>query len=154
MKPKNLQIIIPTLIGLLITFSFMLLLNWGLEKFYFLKDPDPVFDFSVVFWIEIYLIAFLPTLAVAILIQLLFINRIWKTYKLRKNIMGLKLWQLVFVSCLIFGIVVAVFNWNSFFGTKTLILHFVTATTISLLYWTTNFLAIKFVEEKTAANNN
>jgi len=60
----------------------------------------------------------------------------------------MNLWQLVIISCLIFGISIAVCAWNKYSGMENFTLKLITATIVAVIYWIVNIYTLKLIEKK------
>ena len=146
MEQKTQQIFIPPTIGLLFAFLISLLLELGLEKFYFPFDPDSTFSLS--FSLYFYSLAFIPILLFASAFQFFFALRIWKTYSECKKILNLSLGQLIIMSSLVFGVIIALLTWNNILGIENFILKSLRIILFSITYWTCNVYSAKFIKQR------
>jgi hypothetical protein len=141
MKKKDQQILIPPIIGLIVAFFASTFLELALDKYYFPFDPDFGFDFSM--YATIYTMLFIPLLIVATVFQYFVVLKIWGKHIENKKILMLNLWQLICVSCLIFGLLVSTYQYRRFYSIDNFILIFARRTLFVLAYWFTNYFTMK-----------
>jgi hypothetical protein len=141
MKKKDQQILIPPIIGLLVAFFTSTFLELALDKYYFPFDPDFGFDFTM--YATTYTMLFIPLLIVAVVFQYFVVLKIWGRHIENKKTSNLSLWQLICVSCLIFGLFISTYQCRSFFTFNHFILIFTRRTLFVLAYWFTNYFTMK-----------
>jgi hypothetical protein len=141
MKKRDQQILIPPIIGLLAAFFASSFLELALDKYYFLFDPDFGFDFSD--YATFYTMLFIPLFFVATVFQYLVVLKIWGRHVENKKTFNLSLWQLICVSCLIFGLLISAYQCPSFFTLNYFVLIFTRRTLFVLAYWFTNYFTMK-----------
>ena len=144
MKKKNQQILIPPIIGLLVAFFATTLLEFALDKYYFPFDPDFGFDFSI--YSLMYAILFIPLLVIGAVFQYFVALKIWERYVEGKKTFKLSLWQLICVSCLIFGLLITAYESSKISIIEYLRLIFVRRTLFVLVYWFTNYFTMKIID--------
>ena len=149
MSQRFKEIIIPPLAGLLVALLVSIGIQTLLIEYYYPKDFDEAF--SPYFFIDIYFMAFLPILLVAILFQLFIASGIWKRYGQNKTILNLSLAQLILISCFFFGTATALYRWQTFYGIEAFVVMFLRVTVVSILYWTVTLYTLKSISPKREA---
>lgn len=145
MTRKTFKIVLPTIIGLLLVIICLQLHQTFIDKFY---EEDAVIYFEPLFDIDLYLILYLPILAIGILFQFFVILRLWDNYNKKMKYFHLRLLQLVLLSCLLFGIVMGLFTWYSRIGVTDLILQSLVWTGLAIVYRTGNLLTMRFIDRR------
>ena len=139
------QTIIPPLFGLIIAFILLYALTQVVNQLIHPCDGDETFDFP---YLTFYIITFFPAFLITFLFQSLIALRIWEVYKQRKKIINLSLWQLIFLSSLVFGASVGYWHWQSFHGFIMLLFYIFSITLISIAYWSINLYTLKYLDKK------
>ncbi len=156
MKKRDQQILIPPIIGLIVAFFVSALLEVVLDKYYFTIDPDPRFNFSM--YATIYTMLFIPLLIVAAVFQYFIAIKIWERHVANKKTFNFILWQLICVSCLIFGFLITAYESGKISIIEYLKLIFVRRTLFVLAYWFTNYFTMKVLsnlfDNKTVVKNS
>ncbi len=97
---------------------------------------QPLFDIRVLF--PIYVITFLVALGFQFFLTL----RVWKIYKQGQKIFNLKVWQLVTLCCVLFGLSFGFIVWHSRSGTPDLSIEVLIGTMLAVVYWTGNLITL------------
>jgi hypothetical protein len=141
MQKKDQQILIPPIIGLIVAFFASAFLELALDKYYFPFDPDSRFNFSM--YATLYTMLFIPLLIVAVVFQYFVVLKIWGRHVENKKTFNLSLWQLICVSCLIFGLLIVGYESIKISIIEYLRLIFARRTLFVLAYWFANYFVMK-----------
>ena len=144
-EDKNRELIIPPVIGLIIAFTLLYIFTEIVNTFIYPGDGDDVFHFP---YLTIYAMAFFPLLIFAGLVQYFIALPIWKIYTSNRKFLNLKLWQLILLSSIVFGIILAYWHWYTFQGLQMLVYYSISITIISISYWTVNLSVLKYLGNK------
>jgi hypothetical protein len=140
-QKKDKQILIPPVVGLIVAFFASAFLELALDKYYFPFDPDFSFDFSD--YATFYTMLFIPLFFAATVFQYFVVLKILRRHVENKKTFNLSLWQLICVSCLIFGLLITAYQCRSFFKLNDFVLIFTRRTLFVLAYWFTNYSTMK-----------
>lgn len=131
--------------------AFVILFLQGCSSFLHYKYPDRFDDvaFSVepLFDIELFAPIYAFYLAIGILFQYLIALKVWNTYQQKKRLFGLKLFQLVSIACILFGLFLALIYWQVYTGIQQLVLLTVEITITAGVYWVINITTLYIISK-------
>ena len=137
MHTKFLKIFIPTLAS----FIVLVISIWLVDK-YSTHNPEssPQIDIPL---LAILLVLFL----IAQLFQAFCILPFWYKIKMQKKVSGLRLWQIVGLTSLLFGNIIILKNAFVYRLNQTDILEALTFAVLFTIYWVTNFLVLSIIDK-------
>jgi hypothetical protein len=144
MARKTLKILLPTIAGFLLVLICLQLRQTIIDKFY---EYDAVLSFQPLFDLELYAFPYLPICIIGFLFQFFVTLRVWNIYSKTTSFLHFKLWQLLGLSCLMFGIIVGLFAWNKRNGATDLILQILLRTGLAIVYWVGNLFTLFFIDK-------
>ncbi len=136
MKVKIIQIILPTMFGILTVLGLLIIVNLIFYKGDFLSSDDNGF-FNY----------FVPvTVIVAIVIQFTLTLPFWKKFKTRKKIWRLTLIRFTGFLCIVSGLTFGFVFWERNDGINELIMVSLTGIIAFTVYWTINLFTLRQLE--------
>jgi hypothetical protein len=136
------QSIFPPIVGLLIAFILLFYFQKLAGSLYGPTDGDDVLGND--FIITTYFITFFPALIVAGVFQYFIGIPIWELYRSGSKFIGLSLWQLIIISCVIFSVIFfLLFGDRKTVAFANPLLSVSAATFITLSYWVGNIFTLK-----------
>lgn len=138
-----LKITLPTATGLLLGIICLQLHQTFIDRFY---DYDTVFSFEPLFDGYLYLVLYLPIWIIGILFQYFVMFRVWVDYNKKIKYFHLNLWQLTGLACLLFGIIMGLFDWNSQTGLPDLIYESLIWAGLAISYWIGNLFTMHLID--------
>lgn len=147
MLNKILYLFIAPLMGL----TFVILFLQGRSSFLHYQYPNRFNDVAIsmepLFDIELFAPAYCFYLVLAILFQYLIALKVWDIYLQKKQLFGFKLYQLVTIACILFGLCFGLLFWQAHTGIQRLFFSTIETTTIAGIYWASNITTLLIISK-------